>query len=281
MNDLGSLRTELKKLADPKRAKLLQGYFKTGKGEYGEGDIFLGLTVPAARETAKKYVDLSFKDIKSLLASKFHEERLIALLILVQKFNKGDEKDQKEVYEFYLNNTDGINNWDLVDLSSHEIVGRYLLGLTHSLNNSSVPSGNTSLVFNDKSDLPAASSCLKDSRKTVKNQFCEESRPEKILIELAKSKNIWERRIACISTFEFIRNNRLDDSIRLAEMLVKDKHDLMHKAVGWMLREVGKKDLKMEIAFLDRHYKKMPRTMLRYAIEKFPKKLRLAYLRGK
>jgi 3-methyladenine DNA glycosylase AlkD len=235
MNKLLELQRGLKNLADPERAKLLQGYFKTGKGEYGEGDIFLGLTVPAVRATAKKYVDLSFEDIKSLLVSKFHEERLIALLILVQKFNKGDEKKQKEVYEFYLNNTEGINNWDLVDLSSHEIIGKYLL------------------------------------RGPVKGNL--------ILFKLAKSKNIWERRIACISTFEFIRNNRLDDSMKLAEMLVNDRHDLMHKAVGWMLREVGKKDLEAELKFLDKHYRKMPRTMLRYAIEKLPEKQRLAYLK--
>jgi 3-methyladenine DNA glycosylase AlkD len=279
MSKLLGLRKELKNLADPVRAKHMQRYFKTGKGEYGEGDVFLGLTVPTSRKLAKKYTKLSFKGIGSMLASKFHEERLIALLILVQKFNKGDEKKQKEVYEFYLNNTDGINNWDLVDLSSHEIVGKYLLSSTRSLNNSSAPSGNTNLAYDGASNLPAVSSYLRDSKRTMKNQFREESNPEEILFRLAKSKNIWERRIACISTFEFIRKNRFEISIKLAEMLINDKHDLMHKAVGWMLREVGKKDLKTEIKFLDKYYKKMPRTMLRYAIEKFPEKQRLAYLK--
>jgi len=232
MSELKNLQKKIKKIADPVKAKLLQGYFKTGKGEYGEGDIFLGLTVPVSRKIAVEFKNLPFPEIAKLLESKFHEERLIALLILVHKFNKGDEETKKKIYEFYLKNTRGINNWDLVDLSSHEIIGRYLL-----------------------------------------------EKDKGILIKLAKSKNIWERRIACISTFEFIRNNKLDISLELAEMLLQDKHDLMHKAVGWMLREIGKRDLKTEIEFLDKHYKKMPRTMLRYAIEKFPEKLRVFYLK--
>jgi 3-methyladenine DNA glycosylase AlkD len=232
MINLLQLKKDLKKLANPEKAKLLQGYFKTGKGEYGEGDVFLGVTVPISRKIAIKFKSLTFLEITKLLQSKIHEERLIALLILVQKFSKADDKTKKEIYEFYLKNTKYINNWDLVDLSSHEIVGGYLI--------------------NKNAD---------------------------ILRKLAKSKNLWEKRIACISTFEFIRNNRLDVSLELAEMLLKDKHDLMHKAVGWMLREIGKRDLKTEIEFLNKHYKKMPRTMLRYAIEKFPEKQRLAYLK--
>ena len=233
MSKLLELKEKLRKIANPVKAKLLQGYFKTGKGEYGEGDIFLGVTVPLSRKIAVKFKSLSFPEITKLLQSKIHEERLIALLILVQKFNKADEATQKVIFEFYLQNTKYINNWDLVDLSSHEIIGGYLL-----------------------------------------------EKDKGILIKLAKSKNIWERRIACISTFEFIRNNELDISLELARMLLQDKHDLMHKAVGWMLREIGKRDLKTEIAFLDKYSKKMPRTMLRYAIEKFPEKLRMSYLKG-
>jgi len=234
MNKLKELQKELRVIADPQKAKLLQGYFKTGKGEYGEGDIFLGIMVPVSRQVAKKYKDLNFSGITRLLQSKFHEERLIALLILVHNFNLKDEKSKKEIYEFYLNDTKHINNWDLVDLSSHEIVGQYLL---------------------DKN--------------------------ADVLIKLAKSENIWERRIAVISTFEFIRNNRFYESLMLAKILLQDEHDLMHKAVGWMLREIGKKDLETEVEFLDKHCRKMPRTMLRYAIERFPEKLRMSYLKGK
>jgi len=244
MADLAHLGQDLKKIADPKRAKLLQGYFKTGKGEYGEGDVFLGLTVPQAREIAIKYKALLFSEIKKLLESKFHEERLIALLILVHNFNSGEEKIREKIFEFYLKNTKYINNWDLVDLSAPEIVGTHLLGL----------------------------------RGLVKSNPSSFATPY-ILIELAKSDNIWERRIAVISTFEFIRNNKFEESLGLAEMLLQDEHDLMHKAVGWMLREIGKRDLKTEIKFLDKHFQKMPRTMLRYAIEKFPEKLRQAYLK--
>jgi 3-methyladenine DNA glycosylase AlkD len=231
---LAKLKKDLEKIRNPQKAKLLQKYFKTGKGEYGEGDIFLGITVPLSRKIAIKFENLSFPEITKLLRSKFHEERLIALLVLVQKYNKGLDGDKKQIYDFYLKNTKGINNWDLVDLSSHEIVGKYLLS--------------------------------------------DSTRPSDILLNLAKSKNVWERRIAVISTFEFIRNNRFDESLELAKMLLEDKHDLIHKAVGWMLREVGKRDLKAEIKFLDRYSENMPRTMLRYAIERFPKVTRRHYL---
>lgn len=281
MKKLLQLRRKLKKLANPQRAKLLQRYFKTGKGEYGEGDIFLGLRVPVCRKLAIKFRNLSFPEITKLLRSKFHEERLIALLILVRGFKKGSETERKKIFEFYLKNTDRVNNWDLVDLSSHEIAGGYLLsrlGSAHSLNDLSKPSGNTHLLLKVKSNSSAAKSCLKNSKKTVKSSFREESRPNKILFVLAKSKNIWERRIACISTFEFIRNNHFTTSLRLAEMLINDEHALMHKAVGWMLREMGKKNPELEISFLNKHYKEMPRTMLRYAIEKFPEKLRREFL---
>lgn len=232
MNKLLELRRELRKIADPKRAKLFQRYFKTGKGEYGEGDIFLGLTVPVCREVVGEYKDLGLKEIEKLLHSKFHEERLIALLILVAQFSKGSEHVRKKIFDFYLKNTKYTNNWDLVDLSSHEIVGQYLLN---------------------------------------KNCF--------ILERLVKSKNIWERRIAVLATFNFIKNNKCDESLRIAEMLLQDEHDLIHKAVGWMLREIGKKDRKREVEFLNKYSKKMPRTMLRYAIEKFPEKLRLSFLK--
>jgi len=233
-----NLKKELNRLANPQKAKLLQRFFKTGKGEYGEGDVFLGITVPQSRKIAIKFKNLDFVSIETLLKSKIHEERLIALLILVHNFSRGDEDIKKQIYDFYLSNTKFINNWDLVDLSAYKIVGLYLL-----------------------------------NRGPVKNiPF--------ILVKLAKSKSVWERRIAVISTFQFIKNNRLSESLKIAQILLQDDHDLIHKAVGWMLREVGKKDLKTEIGFLDKHYKKMPRTMLRYAIERFPQKLRKSYLKN-
>lgn len=228
--NLPDLRKDLKKIGNKDKAKLLQRFFKTGKGEYGEGDIFLGITVPQSREAAIKYKDLLFEDIKNLLKSKIHEERLIALLILVHNFQK-NPLEQKTIYDFYLNNTKYVNNWDLVDLSSHKIIGKYLL-----------------------------------------------DKPKDILFKLARSKNLWERRIAIISTFYFIKNNKFSDSLKIAELLIFDKHDLIQKAVGWMLREVGKKDKSLEIKFLRKYHKQMGRTALRYAIEKFPGKERRKYL---
>jgi len=229
---LVNLRKEIRERSDPERAKLLQGFFKTGKGDYGEGDIFEGITVPDSRKMAKDNLTLSFKELQELLNSKSHEERLIALLVLVARFNK-NEFERKEIYEFYLKNTRNINNWDLVDLSSHKIVGEYLL---------------------DKN--------------------------RKILYKLAKSSLLWERRIAIISTFAFIRENQFEDSIKLSEILLKDKHDLIQKAVGWVLREIGKKDKTVLVNFLKKYYKEMPRTMLRYSIEKFDEKTRKGYLKG-
>jgi 3-methyladenine DNA glycosylase AlkD len=226
--------SELKKLQDKNKAKLLQRFFKTREGEYGEGDIFLGIIVPKQREVAKKYVDADFKDLQKLLSSKIHEYRLVALLILVQKYKSADAKalaDKKEIVDFYLKNTKNINNWDLVDLSAHRILGGYYL---------------------DKN--------------------------RKILYALARSENIWERRIAVLATFQFIKNNQFAESLKIAEMLLSDKHDLIHKAVGWMLREVGKRNQKVEEKFLMKYYKSMPRTMLRYAIERFPDKKRKFYL---
>jgi len=230
---LNELRNELKQKSNKEKAKLLQGFFKTGPGEYGEGDIFIGVVVPETRKTAIKFKSLPLNDIEELLKSKIHEERLCALLLLVHNYEKHKEK-REEIYNFYIKNTKYINNWDLVDLSCHHIVGDY----------------------------------LKDKDKSI-------------LYELAKSNNIWERRIAVISTFNFIRDKQFQDSIAIAEILLQDKHDLIHKAVGWMLREMGKRDLKPLLAFLNKNYKQMPRTMLRYSIEKLPEKLRKQYLNGK
>lgn len=252
MIKLLELRRELKKLANPKKVGVLQEFFKTGIGEYGEGDIFLGITVPVSRKIAIKFKSLPFAGITKLLKSKIHEERLIALLILVNNSNTGDEKIQQGIYEFYLKNTKYINNWDLVDLSADKIVGGYLFN--HSKGGALVAHENSRENF--------------------------VSSPRHTLIKLAKSKNVWERRIAIVATYYFIKNNKFGETLKIAEILLSDKHDLIQKAVGWMLREVGKRDLKTEIRFLDKYYRKMPRTMLRYCIEKFPEKIRLSYLNG-
>lgn len=225
------IKKDLGKLADPETAKLLSGFFKTGKGEYGEGDVFLGLKVPDTRKIAKRYKDLSMKEISELLKSRVHEHRLAALLILVEKFERAEEKEREMIYRFYLKNAKRINNWDLVDLSAPKIMGPYLL-----------------------------------------------DKDKKILYRLARSENLWERRIAVLSTFEFIRNGRFDDALKISEILLNDGHDLIHKAVGWMLREIGKKDQRAEERFLKKHYRKMPRTMLRYAIEKFDEKKKKSYM---
>ncbi len=230
---LKNLRIEILSMENKEKAKVLKRFFKTDKGEYGEGDIFLGLTVPESRKIAKKYSSLSLEEVKSLLESKIHEERLIALLILVNNYQKSNENIKKEIYNFYLKNTDKINNWDLVDLTADKIIGDYLL--------------------NNKKD---------------------------ILYKLAKSDNLWERRVSIISTFQFIKNNEFKDVLNIAEILLRDKHDLIHKAVGWMLREIGKRNLEALESFLNKHYRSMPRTMLRYAIEKFQEDKRQAYLKG-
>lgn len=229
---INSLRKDLKKLSNKKRAEVSQRYFKTGEGEYGFGDVFLGLTVPQTRELAIKYKELDFSDIAELLKSEIHEERLVALLILVHQF-KTDEMLQRRIYEFYLKNTKYVNNWDLVDLSADKIVGGYLI-----------------------------------------------DKPKVVLHKLAKSQNLWERRIAMISTYNFIKNNEFEDALIIAENLITDKNDLIQKAVGWMLREVGNRDMDIEVDFLNKHYKNMGRTALRYSIEKFPEKTRKKYLSG-
>jgi len=237
---LSNLLVDIKKLKNPSKAKILERFFKTGKGEYGEGDKFLGIVVPEQRKLVKKYWrEISLFEIKKILQSQFHEERLVALLFLVKKFEAENEKDpltssgQAKIFNLYLKNTKFINNWDLVDLTAPNIVGEY----------------------------------LKD-------------KDRKILYKLAKSKNLWERRIAILSTFQFIKNQDSKDALKISEILLKDKHDLIHKAVGWMLREVGKRcsEKKLEY-FLQKYYQKMPRTMLRYSIEKFPEKKRQIYLK--
>jgi 3-methyladenine DNA glycosylase AlkD len=228
------IRKRLRQFASIKKAGLLQGFFKTGPGEYGEGDLFLGVVVPDIRRVAKEFQDAPLGVIKEILASRYHEERLLALLMLVRQFSEGDEALKARIYGCYLKNTRYINNWDLVDLSAPNIVG------THLLNKSRRP-----------------------------------------LYAFAKSKVLWKRRIAVLATFAFIRQDDFYDALRIATMMLRDEHDLLHKAVGWMLREVGKRDLRTEERFLKQYYKKMPRTMLRYAIERFPEGKRRDYLEGR
>jgi 3-methyladenine DNA glycosylase AlkD len=231
---LARIKQDLKSKATKKRAKALAWFFKTGKGEYGEGDIFIGVTLPELRRVTQTYADkVSLKHIEKLLADKVHEYRMTALAMLCRKYQKADDKARKTIADFYLKRTKNINNWDLVDGSASYILGDYLLD---------------------------------------KNRA--------ILYKLAKSKNLWEKRIAIISTSAFIAQNQFSDTLKITKILIGDKHDLIHKAVGWMLREVGKRSLKTEEAFLKKHYKTMPRTMLRYAIERFPETKRQAYLKG-
>lgn len=234
-DSLGELRKLVKSSGTAERAKASMWFFKTGKGQYGYGDVFIGITVPEQRKIAKQFFKiLSLPQIAKLLSSKIHEERFIALEMLVMKFEAGTPKEQKGVYDLYLRSTKYINNWDLVDTSASYIVGQYL--------------------FN---------------------------RPRGILKKLAKSKSLWEKRISIIATLYFISKNQFADTLAIAKILLKDDHDLIHKAIGWMLREVGKRDLQTEIKFLDEYATKMPRTTLRYAIERFPEKQRLYYLKKK
>lgn len=230
------VKAELKTFADSEKAKHSAGFFKTAKGEYGEGDVFIGVTVPDQRNVAKQFKDLDLAEVKKLLDSKVHEHRLTALLILVLQYEKGVEAAKRKVYDFYMANLDRVNNWDLVDTSAHKIVGAYLL------------------------DKPVM---------------------RKVLYNLARSKVLWERRVAMISTWWFIKYNQLDDVVKIAEILLKDEHDLMHKAVGWMLRELGKKDESRLRKFLDKYATGMPRTMLRYAIERLDTDTRKYYLNMK
>lgn len=227
------IRARLRKMGNPQRAAISQRYFKTGPGEYGEGDIFLGLSVPQLRKLAVEYQNIETAEILELLRSPVHEERLLALLALVRVYSRGDKDTKRKVYELYLENTRFINNWDLVDASAHHIVGHYLA---------------------DKNKKP--------------------------LYALAKSSSLWERRISIISTFWFIRSGEFSETLKISKLLLSDKEDLIHKAVGWMLREVGNRDRASAESFLIGHCKRMPRTMLRYAIEKFPEPQRQMYLKG-
>lgn len=228
------LVSELKSLEDKNQAKNLQRFFKTGPGQYGEGDIFLGIKVPVQRQIVKKYFNISLRDTEALLQSKIHEQRLVALLILVKKYEIAkNEIKKKQIFDVYIKNRKYINNWDLVDLSAPNIVGNYLL-----------------------------------------------NKDRKILYEFAKSDHLWTKRIAILSCFAFIRNDETRDILKIAEILLNDKHDLIHKAVGWMLRELGKRvSQEIEEEFLNKHYKKMPRTMLRYAIERFSDKKKKFYMK--
>lgn len=231
---LTNLKQELESLSDPVKAEVYPRFFKTGKGQYGEGDKFIGVIVPNQRRLAKKYKDISLEEVGSLLNSPIHEHRQTALFILVNKFEKAkDESAKQEIVDLYLKNRAGVNNWDLVDCSAHKILGPHFLNKDKSL-----------------------------------------------LYEFARSGDLWERRIAIMTTFCFLRVGRFEDTFAIAQILLSDKHDLIHKAVGWMLREVGKIDKQAEIEFLNKHYKLMPRTMLRYAIEKFPQRERSGYLNG-
>ncbi len=228
-----SIRKELRRLADEDIAEHSQRFFKTGKGQYGEGDRFLGIRVPALRKMARQYRGISIDEACRLLKSQFHEERLLTLFLLVAMFKKADDEGQRAVYELYLANTSFINNWDLVDCSAEHIVGAYLRGT-------------------DRQPL----------------------------YDLAVSKSLWERRISIMSTFHLIKHNEFADTLRIAELLLEDKEDLIHKAVGWMLREIGKRNIEEEEKFLKKHCRQMPRTVLRYAIEKFPALKRQKYLKS-
>ena len=227
------LQARLRSLGSPTDAAFLSGFFKTGPGQYGAGDVFAGVRVPVLRRLAKEFKSLPLPQVERLLHSAIHEERLTALLILVLRAGRADAATRKRIYDLYLANTRYINNWDLVDLSAPHLVGVHL---------------------EDKSRKP--------------------------LDRLARSKSLWERRIAILATFHFIRQNDFADTLEIAESLLADQEDLIHKAVGWMLREVGKRDQPALEGFLDKFQRIMPRTMLRYAIERFPERKRQAYLRG-
>jgi 3-methyladenine DNA glycosylase AlkD len=227
-------REEIRALANKEIAQHSLRFFKTDKGEYGHGDLFLGVRAPKIRLIAKKHIDISITDMKTLIQSKYHEERFLGLIILVNKYAKTkDKKNRNQLYKIYVSSFKYINNWNLVDVTCPHVTGKHLI----------------------------------DKDRTI-------------LYKWAKSEDLWTKRIAMISTFYFIRKNDLDDTFKIADMLLQDEHDLIHKAVGWMLREAGKRDIKKEETFLKKHYKTMPRTMLRYSIEKFPETKRQKYLKG-
>src|SRR5918999_1400157 len=230
------VRKELKSMADPDKAAILQRFFKTRPGQYGEGDIFIGVMVPQSRQISNKFSQLPLGEVRTLLYSRIHEERLVALLILALRYSSASSsrEENEEIVKFYLDNIKQVNNWDLVDLSAPNILGAYLM-------------------VDNRNDR------------------------RRLLYRLAKSENVWERRIAIVATHHFIRNGDFSYTLQIAEMLLQDRHDLIHKAAGWMLREVGKKDAAVEEAFLEKHYSLMPRTMLRYAIERLPESKRQRY----
>ena len=232
-NAVHEISKGLREIAEPDRAAKHQSFFKTGEGEYGEGDKFIGVRVPLIRKLVREFRGLSLEEIKTLLFSSWHEERLFALLMMGDSFKRGDDKRKEEIYYLFMNSTSQINNWDLVDSSAPHIAGAWLL-----------------------------------------------ERDRTPLYKFAESENLWERRIAIISTQYFIRRNDFADTLRIAEILLEDREDLIHKAVGWMLREIGNRDLPVEENFLGKHYLKMPRTMLRYSIEKIPEEKRQMYMKG-
>lgn len=229
-----SIRTALRALADDSIAAHSARFFKSGKGEYGEGDRFLGIRVPILRQQVKRFRDAPVPVALSMLESSYHEERLFGVLLLVDQYARGDAATKDRIYASYLDNREHVNNWDLVDSSSHKIIGPHL-----------------------------------------------QQRSRDVLYELASSENLWDRRIAMMATYHYIRQEDFRDALKIAQILLNDEHDLIHKVVGWMLREIGKRDLRAEEQFLKANYRMMPRTMLRYAIEKFPVARRKAYLNGK
>ena len=228
-----NIRQKLQQLRSEEKANVLRRFFKTDPGEYGEEDVFIGVRVPELRKLVKEYPDITLKESMQLLRSLIHEERMLALLILIDKYSTGNETVKKRIYTLYLQHTKFINSWDLVDSSAHHIVGDFLM---------------------DKSKDP--------------------------IYRLATSKNLWERRIAILSTFHFIKHNNYSETLKISKILLTDEQDLIQKAVGWMLREIGKRDIFILEIFLKNYYKRMPRTMLRYAIEKFPEPKRQKYLKG-
>ena len=236
MTIVKKVQQDLQKVSSKKRAQSYMRFFKTGVGQYGEGDIFIGVTVPEQRKVAKRFFEeISIEEVGFLIKSPVHEYRFTALEILVFKFEQAKTEKERERYiRFYLKNLNYVNNWDLVDTSAYCLLGEWLYG----------------------------------------------KKDKKILYKLSKSTNIWERRISIVATYAFIRKDFFSETLKIEKNLLKDEHDLIHKAVGWMLREVGNRDLLAEEKFLKKFYKKMPRTMLRYAIEKFPENKRKAYLSG-
>jgi 3-methyladenine DNA glycosylase AlkD len=223
---------KIRALANPGKAKILSGFFKTGPGQYGEGDKFLGVMVPQTRNIAQQFLELPLPELQKLIHSPWHEERLLGLIILVLRSKRCKvERERKTYFDFYIRQMRWINNWDLVDLTAVDVIGGYLW-----------------------------------------------DKPTDILLKWVKSKRLWDRRVAVLATFYFIRKGRFDESLRLSEMLLKDEEDLMHKAVGWMLREMGKRDEKKLLAFLESHAAHMPRTMLRYSLEKLSEPQKRRYM---